>query len=116
MGGFYHHRWLVEREQQGLTFRFKHHSLHSLKEAIVAEVGVWRDIAPEHRYLSLEREGSFTFREALEFSEAQVNQELIEFARRARKLPGLNMPSPRPLPERLKRWIYFQRLKAKAFI
>lgn len=113
--GFYHHRWLVELDRQGLIFRFKPHSLHSLKEAIVAEVGVWRDIAPEHRYLSLEWEGSFTFREALEFSEAQVNQELIEFARRARKLPGLTMHSPRPLSERLKRWIYFQRLKAKAF-
>jgi hypothetical protein len=114
--GFYHHRWLVEQDQQGLTFRFKPHSLHSIKEAIVAEVGVWRDIAPEYRYMSLEWEEGFAFREALEFSEGRVNQELVDFARGARKLPGLTMPSPKPLAQRLKRWLYYQRLKAKAFI
>lgn len=114
--GFYHHHWLVEKDQQGLTFRFKPHSLHSLTGAIVAEVGIWREIAPEYRFLSMEWEGGFGFREVLEFNETQVNRELVAFANRARGLPGLTIPISKPLPERLKRWVYFQRLKFNVLI
>ncbi len=114
--GFYHHRWLVEEADGGLVFRLKPHSLHTLKAAIVAEVGVWREIAPRYRHLSLEWQDGFSFGEMLEFDEERVNQELIGFARQARRLPGLTVPSPRPLSERLKRWVYFQRLKARAWL
>ena len=109
--GFYHHRWLVEEDKGVLSFRFKPHSLHSLKGAIVAEIGVWRQIAPQYAYLSMEWEGGFEFREVMEFDEAKVNQEMVDFATKVRALPGLTVPIAKPLTERIKRWVYFQRLK-----
>ena len=110
--GFYHHRWLVSLEDGCLDFRFKPHSLHAISSAVVADVGISTRINPKHEILTLEWKDSFKYAERMEFNENKVNTELCTFAEDARKKPDLVVPNDKPLIWRLKRWVYFQRLKS----
>ena len=57
--GFYHHRWLVSQENDCLCFRQKPHSLHCIREGIVANVGIARSINPKHATLAFEWKDTF---------------------------------------------------------
>ncbi len=109
--GYYHHRWLVSAEGKSLLFRMKPHSIHTLREAIVAEVGVWRRINPRYETLSFEWQGSFEAREILDFDETSVNRELERTAKGFRTLNDLLLPSQDALAKKLKKWIYYGRLR-----
>ena len=108
--GYYHHRWLVSENDGALEFRFKPHNLHALKDAIVTGVGPWRKISSEHANLCFEWQGEFAFKEVLEFDEAGVKQELCEFAKEARRLPELTVPTEGGFVEKMKRQVYYWRL------
>jgi len=109
--GYYHHRWLVEAKDDCLLFRLKPHSLHSLRSAIVARVGIRREINPEHAVTSLEWKGAIRCEEVLSFDEAAVNCELCDFAGRWRGRPGLTVSAGAPFPAMLKRFVYYLRLR-----
>lgn len=108
--GFYHHRWLINSTNDTLEFRHKPHLLHSVNDAIVARVGINRVINPKYQVLVFHWSQSFNYREILEFDEETVVRELCGFARTARALPDLTVPSDRSCWERFKRWIYYRRL------
>ncbi len=109
--GYYHHRWLVSDEGGELIFRFKPHSLHTHAGAIVANVGVKHRINPIHEFLTFEWAGTIQTREATEFSEDGLNEELRRFAGKARVIPDLTVPTGSSLQARLRKALYFQRLK-----
>jgi hypothetical protein len=110
--GYYHHRWLVTKNDEGgLDFRLKPHLLHGLNAAIVTKLKPWRKINPAHRILWIEWQNHLSYREVLEFSEVKVQEELIAFAREARKLPNLTVPDDRSFKERLSNWYYAQKQK-----
>ncbi len=111
--GYYHHRWLVEAVDSGLQFRLKPHSLHSLRGAIVARVGVRTKINPAHATASLDWQGTIRCEEVLSFDEAAVNRELCEFAAGWRARPDLTVPTGLPLSAMLKRLVYYLRLRIR---
>jgi hypothetical protein len=86
--------------------------LHSINNAIVASVGITRKINEQYSILALEWSGSFQFSEILEFDESAVATELCKFAQNARVLPGLTTSTNRSLCDRVKRAVYFNRLKS----
>ena len=112
--GFYHHRWLVTVNGNQLLFRHKPHSLHSSGRAIVAEVGIWRRINPRYEDLGFDWQGDFQFNEVLPFDEAVENRELVEFAGTCRGLPELTVPLQQPFVHKLKRCLYYWRLRRDA--
>jgi len=112
--GFHHHRWLVTIDGNRLVFRQKPHSLHSCGRAIVAEVGVWRRLNPRYENCALEWQGNFQFGEELLFNEAEVNGELCAFAESCRGLADLTLPLDIPFTHKLKRCIYFWRMRRAA--
>ena len=109
--GYYHHRWLVEAVDGGLHFRLKPHSLHSLRGAIVARVGIRSKINPAHAAASLEWVGRIPCGEVLSFDEAAVNRELCDYAAGWRGRPDLTVPTGLPLPAMMKRFVYYLRLR-----
>ena len=109
--GYHHHRWLISKTAAGLEFRLKPHCLHAVNDAVVARVGVWRVINPNHAIETLEWQNGFDYREVLEFDEERVIEDLCAFARWARLLPELTIRSDRPWMQRFKRGLYFSRLK-----
>jgi len=109
--GYYHHRWLITPVDKGLEFRQKPHSLHSCNDAIVARIGIRREINPEHAAVAFRWTVGFDFKEILEFDESRLIAELCDYARQARSLPKLTIPSTRPVMGKLKRAMFFQRLR-----
>ncbi len=109
--GFYHHRWLISAVGNRLEFRHKPHVLHSVNDAIVTKLPPTRRIRPARAILTLEWVGSFEAVEVLEFDEGTIVSELCDFAREARKLPDLEEKIPMPLPQALRRWAYYARLR-----
>lgn len=109
--GYYHHRWLVTAENNRLQFRHKPHSLHVIRDAIVAEVGPNREINTKYANLSFEWQNAFEAVEVLCFDDRDVERELCAFAAPNRSLPDLTVPVNRPWVQALKRWIYFRRLR-----
>jgi len=110
--GYYHHRWLVSRKDQVLEFRHKPHLLHSVRDAIIADIGPAHKLNDDHAILVFEWTNSFEFREVLEFDESAVVAELCQFANAARAIPNLLVPSGRSLSARLKRHWYLRRLRS----
>jgi hypothetical protein len=108
--GYYHHRWLITRNQNGLEFRHKPHVLHSVKDAIVVKLSPGRRINPQHGIVSLEWSGDFEAAEVLEFDEMKVIKELSQFAAEARRLPKLTVKVEEPMVQTLKRRIFYYRL------
>lgn len=112
--GFYHHRWLVNAEANKLQFRLKPHSLHVLPAAIVAHVGPWRRIHPDYEVVSFHWNQAFAYEEALAFDEQAVNDELCRTAGACRNQPHLTVRVSGSLMQRVRRFVYFSRLKAQA--
>ena len=112
--GFYHHRWLVEARDGHLVFRHKPHSLHVLREAIVADLGPAQRINPEYEFLTLEWEGTLPAAEVIEMDEQKVNEELCAFAREARRRPRLVVNVSLPWRHKFARTLYFWRLRRAA--
>lgn len=108
--GYYHHRWLISVEEGELVFRHKPHLLHVTRDAIVAELGVSRRINPAHEITTLFWTETLHVREALEFDERRVVDELIAFARSSRGIDDLVVSQNRTLVDRLRRARYFRRL------
>ncbi len=109
--GYYHHRWLIKRNQKGLEFRHKPHVLHSVKDAIVTHLSP----GPAHQSAARHRNAwigptDFEAVEVLEFDEGKVISELCEFAAEARRLPDLTVKVPIPMMQSLKRRIFYYRL------
>ena len=109
--GYYHHRWLVSHDKNGLILRHKPHSLHALRGAIVAKVGVLRAINPAHAAMSFTWRDTFSCREARSFDEAEVNRELCETAREWRPRPDLTISRGGSLRSILRRALYYFRLR-----
>jgi hypothetical protein len=109
--GFYHHRWLVSRNNNCLEFRHKPHVLHSVDKAVVTNVRSNRRINPEHAIVTLDWSGKFEAVEILEFDESKVIQELCAFASCARRLPQLTVKVSRPPLRAIKRRIFYFKLK-----
>jgi hypothetical protein len=112
--GYYHHRWLVSMEGTKLQFRFKPHSLHVIRAAIVTEVGPNREINPKYANLSFDWQGTFEAEEVLCFDDQDVERELCAFAAPFQGLSDLTVPVNRPWVLALKRWVYFRRLRRAA--
>ena len=112
--GYCHHHWLVSVEGNSLLFRIKPHLLHVNPAAIVADVGSTATINPKYCDLIFEWEGAFTAKEVLCFDEREMIQELCEWAKTSRTLPDLMLRDKRTLSQRLKRWVYFERLRRQA--
>jgi hypothetical protein len=112
--GYYHHRWLVSAEGNALFFRLKPHLLHVSPSAIVADVGCSRMINPKYADLCFEWSDSFTVREVMCFDEQAMHDELCDVAADSRLIPDLLVKVDRSWLMRLKRWLYFRRLKRQA--
>jgi len=108
--GYYHHRWLIKRNEKGLEFRHKPHVLHSVKKAIVTHLSPGWRINPQHAIVTLDWSNNFEAVEVLEFDEAKVIRELCEFAAEARRLPNLTVKLAVPMAQSLKRRIFYYRL------
>jgi hypothetical protein len=109
--GFYHHRWLIDFEDNAVLFRHKSHSLHSLKNAIVADIGIRKKINPKYGFISFEWKNSFDAKEVLEFNEDKVNEELCHFAENARDISDLFVDTDFPLSKQISKFIYYWKLK-----
>jgi hypothetical protein len=110
--GYAHHRWLITQVGGALEFRHKAHSLHALNEAVIGELGPNQRINPKHEILVYEWTDNIRAAEIPEFGQTQVEDEMIAFAARYRSLPDLAVSAGlRPI-DRLKRWIYWRRLRA----
>ncbi len=109
--GYYHHRWLITRTQNGLEFRLKPHVLHSVRDAIVAHLSPGRRINPKHAIVTLDWANDFEAVEVLEFDERKVIGELCQFATGARRLPDLTVKVPLPMLQYIKRQIFYCRLR-----
>jgi hypothetical protein len=107
--GYYHHRWLIQRNPKGLEFRHKPHVLHSVKNAIVTHLSPGWRINAEHAIVFLDWSGEFEAVEVLEFDEVKVIEELCEFAAEARRLPRLTVKAPIPMAQSIRRRIFYYR-------
>jgi hypothetical protein len=108
--GYYHHRWLIRKNEKGLEFRHKPHVLHSVKNAIVTRLSPGQRINAEHAIVFLDWSDKFEAVEVLEFDEAKVIDELCEFAVEARRLPNLTVKVPIPMVQSIKRRVFYYRL------
>lgn len=109
--GYHHHRWLITNTDGRLAFRHKPHQLHVVNAAIVARVGIRREINPKHAITSLWWTEEIECAEVLEFSEERVVEELIQFASEARKIPDLAVARRASKLAQVKRAAYFARLR-----
>lgn len=112
--GFYHHRWLIDFKDNSVLFMHKSHSLHSLSGAIVADIGIRKKINPKYGFIAFEWNDTFEAKEVLEFDEDKVNEELCEFASKAKKIPELLVNSEVSLSKQISKFVYYQRLKYRS--
>ncbi len=110
LAGYYHHRWLVSVADGLLEFRQKPHLLHVTSKAIVAKVGFWRDINPEHAITTHYWDGELACREVLEFDQQSVIDELCRYTELAQRIPQLLIPSQTPFGKRVRKAVYNLRL------
>jgi len=108
--GYYHHRWLITRNLNGLEFRHKPHVLHSVKNAIVTRLSPGWRINPKHAIVTLDWTDDFEAAEVLEFDERKVIDELCQFAAEARRLPNLAVRVPMPMVQSIKHRIFYYKL------
>lgn len=109
--GYSHHRWLVNPIPGGLSFQFKLALLHACRDAWVTTLGVSRRINPRYEFFSLEWQDSFEFREHHILFPKTEEEDLVEFAGAARRLPELTVGSGQTGLAALERWVWWQRLK-----
>ena len=83
--GYYHHHWLVDIADQGITFRFKTPLMCSSWRYTVPK-SYLRRLRAEDRVAWLFWQGTFDYREVFQLSEASVAAELELFVRTLRKI------------------------------
>jgi SAM-dependent methyltransferase len=96
--GYYHHHWLVEIQDQEITFRFKTPLLCSSWRYTFPRSYV-RRLRPEDRVSCLFWEGAFAYREVVQLSEEKVAQELESFARQHYRYPAWRYALERLRPD-----------------
>ncbi|SRR5579871_1071584 len=109
--GYTHHRWLLSEKDGVIEFRLKVHRLHSLPEAIVTRLDGRRAINPKYSIFQYEWRDEVKAREVIEFDEDDMGRELADVARGARALPDLTVPVSPRFSQRMRRYVYFQRLR-----
>jgi hypothetical protein len=108
--GYLHHRWLVDIRGNRVEFQHKPHNLHTLKSAIVAKIGATERLNPRYEIQFLEWNGSFDFGEVMILAESEIEHNLIEFAARSKRLPGLLVGCSESLVSKIRRIVYYTRL------
>jgi len=76
--GHYHHRWLVEIQNQKVTFQFKPHNIHSSSKYHF-RCWPWQKIREEFKNTSLFWEGSFQFEERIIINYQELKDQLSNF-------------------------------------
>jgi hypothetical protein len=109
--GYYHHRWLVSAGDKGIEFRHKPHFLHAWPNTIVSKLGLNQALNPKYENFQFRWKDRLEATEVLEFSEDKLIEDLASFARTARGLPDLLVPAHGTLQSRIKRAIYFARVR-----
>jgi SAM-dependent methyltransferase len=109
--GYTHHRWLLNERDGGIEFRPKQHCLHSDPRAIVTRVRAWQTINPKYANFQLEWRDHLDAQEIVEFETGPYLQELADFASSARRLADLTIPRNLSMMNKLKRALYYQRLR-----
>ncbi len=81
--GHYHHRWLVEMDQQrnSITFQFKPHNIHSSRKFNFRCLP-WQKVREEFKNTGLMWEGSFEAREKIVIDYPDVKADLIAYKRK----------------------------------
>ena len=106
--GYYHHHWLVEIENGGITFRFKT-PLMSTSWKYTFPRSYVKQLDAEARVAWLFWDDTFPFREVVQLGEGNVAAELEEFVRKHRPYPAWRYalerlrPDPRARAKRLLR-------------
>lgn len=108
--GYFHHRWLVSKQEGRLEFRHKPHLLHSHRRAHIATVHAWQEVNPHYAILQHWWSESLEAREMLEFDEPSVVNELEQFAQVARHQPHAVVRRPLSFRNSLRRMCYYWRL------
>lgn len=94
--GWGHHRWLIEKQDEGLDFVFKHHVLHN-RESDRFPPGFQETLTPEERVVSLWWEDSFEYQERVFVSAEELDPYLSEFVSRHRHRIDARQPRRRVL-------------------
>lgn len=76
--GHYHHRWLVEIEQDVITFRFKAHAIHEDRRYHLPR-RLLKRLAPHQLVDWMVWDGKFTAEEIIQISHIGTRMELAEF-------------------------------------
>jgi hypothetical protein len=107
--GYYHHRWLIDADENTLVFRHKPHLLHSVNNAVVANLRPAQQIQSEHSILVFQWENSFEAVEIFEPNEEKIIDELCCFASKARSIQGLIARRELSWKHKLKRYNWYLR-------
>lgn len=87
--GHYHHRWLVEVENDELRFRFKPHAIHEDRRYHLPK-RILRGLRPEDRVQWVFWDGSLQAHEVIQISHLQTRRELADFVARTSPLSLLD--------------------------
>lgn len=79
--GHYHHRWLVDIENNELRFRFKAHAIHEDRRYHLPK-RILKGLRPEDRVQWLFWDGALNAQEVIQISHLQTRRELADFAAR----------------------------------
>ncbi len=89
--GWGHHRWLIDLDENGLTFVFKHHVLHN-RASDHLPLERWRALTPEERVHRLFWRGGFGFQERCFFDGPTLDAYLQTFVA-AHRAPPAGQPA-----------------------
>jgi Methyltransferase domain len=109
--GFCHHRWLVDIKNNRIEFRVKSPLLSVISEAAVAKLSSHTTIAAPHRIAVLEWKDFIDAKEVLLLTEQEMVQDIVNYAESARSLSELVVANGEPLQRRIRRMVYFARLR-----
>ena len=79
--GHYHHRWLVEIENNEISFMFKPHNMHSRKQFYFRRMP-WQKFKNEYANVYLEWDGSFKYSEKVIIDLEDVKKNLSDFKKK----------------------------------
>jgi len=85
--GYCHHRWLVEIEDNEVSFRFKSHLLHESWKYHLPKVFAQR-LTEEEKVSYLFWENSFSYREVIQVSRLGIEKDLVDFVQRFNAYPA----------------------------
>src|SRR5690606_34495082 len=83
--GHYHHRWLVEVENNTIIFQFKSHNLHSARK-FYFRCYPCQNVREQYKNTHLLWKGSFDFSERVIIDYGDVKRNLAEYKRKMKDL------------------------------